>query len=105
MKPSRGVTVTHIGGRAWRLSVPGLTLRVLADDAHEVRELGDMLAAFERCRRGGLVAALAAMASLRSVRKEKPGAVILRLGEAAGDTALRASDWKVSADLRERRHG
>lgn len=100
MKPARGVLVSHVGGRLWRLSGTGWALRVQADHEHEIRELGDMLSAFERTRRGGLVAALAAMASVRAVRQDKPGAVSLLLVEAGGDPALRPGDWEVSADLR-----
>ncbi len=100
MKPARSVTLTHLGGRLWRLGGTGWVLRVLADREHEIRELADMLSTFERARRGGLVAALAAMASVRAVRHDKPGAVSLLLVEAGGDPALRPGDWEVSADLR-----
>lgn len=71
--------------------------------------IGDLVATFQRARRGGFIDALLALAEARKRRGARPGAASLRLFEAGGDPISRPCDWQESAEIgpatRSRRAG
>lgn len=87
-------TLLESDAEGWSLFLGHLT-------SEEADEIGELVAAVQRARRGGIVAALLALARERERRLGEPGTAVLRIHEGSGRRST--ADWSTGTELPERR--